>query len=160
MICKYIDQKGLAAMLTCIQSTGVAPKLNVRIAQAIKHASKRSIPALKPRVNIVEVQNRVSVTPQIGLVSSKLFDKKDTKRILPLNFLKYPPLFCIPLHFLLHIDVISSQGKKLGRRQQRVSNQGGYDHWLHPKASEWLCLMLAYGISIGLHYMPLFNPSI
>ena len=29
--CKYMDQKGSAAMLTSIQSSGVAPEVNLRI---------------------------------------------------------------------------------------------------------------------------------
>ena len=37
-ICKYVDQKGPAAMLTSIQSAGVAPEVNLRIRQARKHA--------------------------------------------------------------------------------------------------------------------------
>ena len=35
-----MDQKGLAAMLTPIQSVGVAPEVNPRITQARKHALK------------------------------------------------------------------------------------------------------------------------
>ena len=31
MICKYIDQKGLVAILTSIQSAGVTPEVNLRI---------------------------------------------------------------------------------------------------------------------------------
>ena len=30
-VCKYVDQKGLAAMLTSIQSAGVKPEVNLRI---------------------------------------------------------------------------------------------------------------------------------
>ena len=36
-ICKYVDHKGSAAILTSIQSTGVAPELNLRITQARKY---------------------------------------------------------------------------------------------------------------------------
>ena len=36
-ICKYRDQKGLAAMLTSIQSAGVALEVNLRIIQVRKH---------------------------------------------------------------------------------------------------------------------------
>ena len=38
-ICKYVDQKGSAAILTSIQS-GVAPEMNLRIMQARKHAKR------------------------------------------------------------------------------------------------------------------------
>ena len=36
-ICKYVDQKGLAAMLTSIQSAGVTPEGNLSITQVRKH---------------------------------------------------------------------------------------------------------------------------
>ena len=36
--CKYVDRKGLAAMLTSIQSAGVAPEVSLRITQMRKHA--------------------------------------------------------------------------------------------------------------------------
>ena len=45
-VCKYVDQKSLAAMLTSIQSAGVAPEVNLRITQARKHA-KRIHPGFK-----------------------------------------------------------------------------------------------------------------
>ena len=32
-VCKYLDQNSLAAMLTLIQSAGVAPVVNLRIGQ-------------------------------------------------------------------------------------------------------------------------------
>ena len=32
-VCKYVDQKGLAAMLTSIQSAGVTPEVNLIITQ-------------------------------------------------------------------------------------------------------------------------------
>ena len=37
-ICKYVDRKGSAAMLTPIWSAGVMPEVNLRITQARKHA--------------------------------------------------------------------------------------------------------------------------
>ena len=37
-ICRYMDQKGLVAMLTFIQSAGVTPEVNLRITQSRKHA--------------------------------------------------------------------------------------------------------------------------
>ena len=39
-VCKYVNQKDLVAMLTSIQSAGVAPEVNLRITQASKHAKK------------------------------------------------------------------------------------------------------------------------
>ena len=36
-ICRYVDQKGWAAMLTSIQSAGVTPEVNLRITQGRKH---------------------------------------------------------------------------------------------------------------------------
>ena len=46
-VCRYMDQKGSAAMLTSLQSTGVTPEVNLRITQARKHAK-----ALKLRADI------------------------------------------------------------------------------------------------------------
>ena len=37
-VCRYVDQKGSAAMLTSIQSAGVTPEVNLRITQVRKHA--------------------------------------------------------------------------------------------------------------------------
>ena len=37
-VCRYVDQKFSAAMLTSIQSAGVTPEVNLRITQARKHA--------------------------------------------------------------------------------------------------------------------------
>ena len=53
-VCKYVDQKGLAAILTSKQSAGVTPELNLRITQA----RKGSTLALKPGQKSPEVQNR------------------------------------------------------------------------------------------------------
>ena len=36
-ICKYVDQKGSATMLTSVQSVGVTPEVNLRITQVRKH---------------------------------------------------------------------------------------------------------------------------
>ena len=72
-ICKYVDQKGLAAMLISIQSAGVAPVVNLRITQARKHA-KGSTLALKPRADIIRSSKQgVSVVPRKGLMSAKNF---------------------------------------------------------------------------------------
>ena len=43
-VCRYTDQKGLAARLTSIQSAGITPEVNLRNnKQARKHASEKSI---------------------------------------------------------------------------------------------------------------------
>ena len=39
-ICNYVDQKGLATMLTSVQSAGVTPNVNLRMTQARKHAKR------------------------------------------------------------------------------------------------------------------------
>ena len=41
-VCKYVDKKGLAAMLTSIQTAGVAPEVNLRITQVRKHTKDPS----------------------------------------------------------------------------------------------------------------------
>ena len=71
-VCKYVDQKGSAAMLTSIQSAGVATEVNLRITQARKHA--RNPPWLwNPGQTSPEVQNRGISGP------SKNFKKKNYK---------------------------------------------------------------------------------
>ena len=68
-ICKYVDQKGLAVMLTSIQSAGVTPEVNL----------------IQKGIHLgLETQGRrhqksktgVSVTPREGLMSYKNFKKK------------------------------------------------------------------------------------
>ena len=55
-VCKYVDQKGSAAMLTSIKSAGVAPEVNLRITQMRKCA--RDTPWLwNPGQTPLEVQN-------------------------------------------------------------------------------------------------------
>ena len=54
----HMDQNGLDAMLTSIQSAGVTPDVNLRITQARKHA-KRDLPWLwNPGQMSLEVQNK------------------------------------------------------------------------------------------------------
>ena len=68
---RYVDQKGLASILTSTQSAGVTPEVNLRITQARKHPG-------------FETQGRchhkfktgVSVAPRKGLMSSKLKKKR------------------------------------------------------------------------------------
>ena len=38
MICKYLDEKDMAAMLNLKQSVGVTPEVTLRITQSRKHA--------------------------------------------------------------------------------------------------------------------------
>ena len=52
MICKYVDQRGLAAMLGSKRSAGVAPEVKLRITQVRKHTSKGSTLALKSGADI------------------------------------------------------------------------------------------------------------
>ena len=73
-MCKYVDQKGSAAMLTSIQSAGVTPEVNLRITQARKHAFKGSTLALKPRADVTRSQNR-------GISGPTKKDFKKKKRI-------------------------------------------------------------------------------
>ena len=75
-VCRYMDRKDLAAMLTSIQSAGVTSEVNLRIAQTRKHARGSTL-ALKPRADCRQkCKTGVSVAPQKGLMSSKNFLKK------------------------------------------------------------------------------------
>ena len=74
---RYADQKVLTAMLASIQSTGVAPQVNLSNSmQTRKHVSEKSTLDLKPRTDITRSPKQgVSVTPQKGLMSFKMFKK-------------------------------------------------------------------------------------
>ena len=83
-VCRYMDRKGLAAMLTSIQSVGVAPEVNLRNSL---HAGNK---ACKRRIHSgFETQGRrrqksktgVSVAPRKGFMSSKTFLKKRYSRL-------------------------------------------------------------------------------
>ena len=50
-VCKFVDQKGSAAMLTSIQSVFITPEVNLRITKVRKDA-KSSTLALKPRADV------------------------------------------------------------------------------------------------------------
>ena len=67
--CKYTDQKGSDAMLTSIQTAGVAPEVNLRITGFETHGRCRSL------------KRGVSVAHKKGPVSSKFFFKEI--KILP-----------------------------------------------------------------------------
>ena len=74
-------RKGLAAMLTAIQSAGVTPEVNLRNSvQARKCASEKSTLALKPGADVTRSPKRESVAPRKGLLSSKIFLKKVTQK--------------------------------------------------------------------------------
>ena len=73
--CKYLDQKGSVAMLTSIESAGVAPEVNLRITQLRKHT--RDSPWLwNLWQTSLEVRNSGISGPQKGLMSSKIFLKR------------------------------------------------------------------------------------
>ena len=59
LVCKYVDENGLAAILVAKRSAGVTPKDPDR---------RRYLGQMSP-----EVSNRVSVDPQRGLMSSNYF---------------------------------------------------------------------------------------
>ena len=78
MICKYMDWKGSATMLTSIQSAGVAPEMNLRITG--KKALKGSTLALKPRADF----NR---SPKQGYEKLLPSPTPTIKELCPRNFL-------------------------------------------------------------------------
>ena len=57
-ICKYVDQKGSAAMLTSLRSAGVTPEVNLRITQVGKHKNTDPPSLWDPGQMSPEVQNR------------------------------------------------------------------------------------------------------
>ena len=78
-VCRCVDQKGLATMLTSIESAGITPEVNLRNSmQARKHASENSTLALKPRADITtEVQNGgISGLTKRTYVLQKFFQNK------------------------------------------------------------------------------------
>ena len=83
-ICKYVDQKGLPAMLTSIMSAGVAPEVNLRNSiQASKHASEKSTLGLKPRADVTKNPKQGYQWPyEKDLCPPKFFSKSAT---LPQN---------------------------------------------------------------------------
>ena len=78
-VCRYMDRKGSAAMLTSILSAGVTPEVNLRNSlHAGNKARKRGIhPGFETQGRRYQKSKTgVSVVPQKGLVSSKNFQKK------------------------------------------------------------------------------------
>ena len=65
MICKYVDRKGSVAMLTIVQSAGVAPEVNLRITILKKIHFKFEITF--PRGHYYTVILRISVLNPFGL---------------------------------------------------------------------------------------------
>ena len=75
LICKFVNEKPSAAMLTSIQSADVAPEVNLRITQVRKCA--RDPPWLwNPRQTSPEVQNRGISGPRKRTMSSKNLKNK------------------------------------------------------------------------------------
>ena len=78
-VCRYVDQKGLAAMLTSIQSASVAPEVNLRNPLCAGQEARKwgNPPWLwNPGQTSPQVQNRGISGPRKGLMSSKNFKKK------------------------------------------------------------------------------------
>ena len=87
-ICKYMDWKGTAAMLTSTQSVGVAPEVNLRIIQARTHAQKGSTLALKPRADVTR-------NPKLTIsVPTKFFFGKKLKNLSQQQFLIFQAFLC------------------------------------------------------------------
>ena len=80
-VCRYVDQKGSAAMLTSIQSAGVTPEVNLIALHAGDKAWKRGIhPGFETqRRHYQKSKTGVSVAPRKGLISSQNLKKKFTK---------------------------------------------------------------------------------
>ena len=72
-----MNQKGLAAMLTSTQSSGVGPEVNLRITQARKY-TKGIHPGLE--MSLAAQSTGVSVVPRKGLMSSKNCSETIAKR--------------------------------------------------------------------------------
>ena len=62
-ICKCMDQKGSAAMLTSAQPAGVTPEVNQRIIQVRQHAQGSTL-ALKPRADFTRNPKQEYQWPQ------------------------------------------------------------------------------------------------
>ena len=61
LVCKYVNQNGLAVMLTTKRSASVTPEVNLRrilLCASTKHTSERSTLALKPRTDFTISENR------------------------------------------------------------------------------------------------------
>ena len=75
-ICKNVDQKGLASMLTSIQSVGFTPEVNLKITQVRKHAEGSTL-ALKPRADVTRSpKQRYQWSLEKDLRPQNIFKKK------------------------------------------------------------------------------------
>ena len=78
-VCKYVDQKGSAAMLTSRQSSGVEPVVNLKITQARKYAKRDPSWLWNPGQTSLEVQTRgISGPTKRTCVLQKTLRKKVT----------------------------------------------------------------------------------
>ena len=85
-VCKYVDRKGLAVMLTPIQLTGVTPEVNLRIMQVRKHT--RDPPWLwNPGQTSPAVQNRSISGPTKRTCVLQKLKKTSLKRLQEYYFL-------------------------------------------------------------------------
>ena len=80
--CRYVDQKGLVAMLTSIQSAGVTPDMNLRNSvQTRKHRSEESALALQLRADITRnPKQRYQWPYEKDLCPPKILKKKNLKK--------------------------------------------------------------------------------
>ena len=84
LVCKYMDENGLVAMLATKRSAGVAPEVNLRISLcAGDKAHKRNHTGFETQ-GICHEKSKigVSVAPQKGLMSSK--------KILKIHYIPNP----------------------------------------------------------------------
>ena len=82
LVCKYVDETGLATMLAAKRSAGVAPEVNLRIplnagGEACKWGGGSTL-ALKPVTTSLEVQNRDISGPT---KRTDVHQRKEIKRI-------------------------------------------------------------------------------
>ena len=87
-VCRYVDQKGSAAMLTPIQSAGVAPEVNLRNSlHAGDKVCKRGIhPGFETQGRRHQKSKTgVSVVQQKGFMSSNNLKKKKKNRLFSVS---------------------------------------------------------------------------
>ena len=90
-VCRYVDRKSSAAMLTSIQSAGVAPEVNLRNSlHAGDKACKQGIhPGFEAQGRRCQKsKTEVSVAPREGFMSSK--NKKKQVGTIPPSQGRYP----------------------------------------------------------------------
>ena len=101
-IYRYMDKKGLAVMLTSIQSAGIAPEMNLRISvQTRNHASKKIHTGFETQDwHHQKSKTGISVTLLKGLMSSKNFFKKTFDPNTDLQQLLTPTWTCNLISFI------------------------------------------------------------